>query len=163
MARLTGKNAALYISPDGVATFAWVADLYEWVAEIRLVTFASSIKGDRFDRRTQSHLEGTLTARRFVENVLANLALANLIVGANNVIAAGPSFAFTQGNRIQFAVVGADQGFPAGGNAANFTSVSTLGPKIQGTGYITRAHVGAPRERIEDDFEMILDTLVSMA
>jgi len=159
---LTGKNAALYVSINDGTSFAWVADLYEWVAEIRLVTFAGSIKGDRFDRRVPSHLEGTLTARRFVENVLANLALSNLIVAANNAID-GSTHAFTEGQRLQFAVVGADEGFPAGGNAANFTSASTLGPKIQGTGYVTRAHVGAPRERIEDDFELIMDSLVSVA
>jgi hypothetical protein len=155
MPRLTGKNAALYLSFNDGSSWAWVADLYDWVVEIQLITFAASIKGDRFDRRVPSHLEGRLTARRYVQSTSV---LAASILAANNQL--DGSFAFSEGQRIQWAVVGVDPAFPTAGDASGFSGNANT--KVQGTGYVDRAHLAAPRTQLEDDFEIQIDTLVGL-
>ena len=155
MPRLTGKNAALYISTNNGSTWGWVGDLYEWVLEFRTITFPTSIKGSAFDRRTPSHLEGRLNARRYVQ---ATSVLAASVVGASPSTDAG-THNFVPGIRLQWAVVAVDPGFPTGGNPGTFTTNTTV--KAQGTGYVDRGHIGAPRTQIEDDFELQADTLVT--
>lgn len=152
MPRLTGKNGALYVSITDGASWLWVADLYEWMLDVRTITFPGSIKGDRFDRRVPSHSEGRLTARRYVT---ATSVLAVLAVAANNVIGAGN--VFTTGQRLAWAVVAVDPNFPQGGSPSTFDNNPAV--KAQGTGYVERGHLGAPRTQIEDDLEVILDTL----
>lgn len=157
MARQTGKNGALYICANtgSPASFAWVGDLYDWVVEVRTITFPVSIKGDTFDRREASHGEGRLTARRFVQTISVLAPLAALAIPTLDV----STKAFTLGYRVNWAVMGVDSGFPTGGDPANFdTSLFSA----QGAGYVDRGHMGAPRDRLEDDFEMIIDRLVSM-
>jgi hypothetical protein len=168
MARLSGKNAALYVClPATPTTFVWIADLYDWVVEVRTITLAARIKGDRWDRRVPSHGEGKLTARRYVNDIsptditgvgVGAAVLAPLAVNAIPTIAAS-TFAFTSGYRVQWAVMGVDSGFPAGGNPANFNAALF---SAQGTGYVDQGHQGAPRVQLEDDFAMIIDTLVGI-
>lgn len=153
MARLTGKNGALYISANNGSTWSWVGDLYEWRLDLRTITFAVSIKGSATDRRQPSHLEGRLTARRYVQSTGA---LAPNVVGASPTTDAG-THNFVPGVRLQWAVVAVDPGFPSGGNPNTFSTNANV--KAQGTGYVDQGHFGAPRTQVEDDFELIVDTL----
>jgi hypothetical protein len=166
MARQTGKNAALFVCyPLTATTFVWVADLYDWVLEVRAITLPCRIKGDNWDRREPSHGEGKLTARRYVNDVASitgvgagAAALAPLAFNAIPSIAA-TTFAFTLGYRVNWAILGFDSGFPVGGNPTHFDSNLF---SAQGTGYVEQGHQGAPRAQLEDDFSLIVDTLMSM-
>jgi hypothetical protein len=79
-----------------------------------------------------------LTAKRYVE-LGGHFALGDLI---------------TAGARLDWAVVSLDAVPPDPSAFSGNTS-----GKAQGTGYITRATMGAPRGMVTDDFEMTLDTL----
>ncbi len=156
MPRFTGKNAALYLSTDGGSTWAWIPDVYEIVLETPLVIFTARIKGDVIARRVPSHLgEATLAVRRFVTG-LSQLAARAIL--ANNSF--NGSLVFAEGQRLSWAIVGADPAFPTAGDPAGFTGNANI--KAQGTGYVERGRYGFPRDRIEDDFTIAVDTIQSM-
>lgn len=157
MARLSGKDAALYLSANAGSTWAWVPDLYDITLDVPQITYAARIKGDRIVRRVPSHLgECKLSARRWVT---ATSALAALTFTYLNSID-GSTHAFTEGVRVEWAIVGVDPNFPTGGDPAGFSSNSNI--KAQGTGYLQSGHIGFPREHIEDDCVIAVDTLLSL-
>lgn len=135
--RLVGKRASLLINSSG---WNYVADLYDWNLEVETVTFEASIKGEVAERHVPSHIRGRLTARRYVQSVAAL---------ANNVITAA-----VNGTRLDWAIVGVDTIPPT---PANFSGNAAI--KAQGTGYVTRGTIAAPRGAITDDWEMTLDTV----
>lgn len=141
MARITGKNGALYVFNGS----AWVLvlDNYEWEAEVETVTVDGSVKGDVFERQMPTHGRGRVRCRRYVEPG-ATLALANNVLNA-----------ISNGTRIDFALVSIDQG------VSNFSSNPNV--RVQSAGYVTRGTVRSPqRSGFEDDWEITMDVLPNL-
>jgi len=136
MARIVGKDAALYLNISG--TWNFVADLFDWSFDYESVTFDASIKGDLSERPVVSHGRGRLSAKRYVEAVAA-FSLADLV---------------TTAARYDWAVVSVDTVPPA---PSGFSTNANA--KIQGTGYVVRAQAHAPQSLVEDSFELLLDTV----
>lgn len=136
MARLTGKDCSLYFSTG--SAFARVADLYEWELNYEDVLLDVSIKGDVVERNMPSHFRGRLTAKRWVQDTASSLVLS--VLAASN-------------SRVEFAVMGKDS--LADTTAADFTTAPV---RLQATGYIARGQTMVPREGIQDNFEIALDT-----
>ncbi len=142
MARLTGKDAALYLYVSSSWTYA--ADIYDWTADTDLALLECRIKGDGAMRHMASHTSGRLSAKRYAE-VSGTLALGELL---------------TPGTRLDFAVVIRDPALFAQSGAPDPTTFSgNASGKIQGTGYVTKSHVNAPRGLATDEFELTYDTV----
>jgi hypothetical protein len=139
--RIVGKRAALYVYSG---SWNYVADIFDWSVECETVTLDASIKGDVAERMIPSHTRGRLTARRYVQ---AGLALANNVVNAA-----------VSGTRLDWAVVSVDTIPPT---VSGFTGNAFA--KIQGTGYVTRGTVDAPRGPVVDGWEVSFDTVPVMA
>ena len=139
--RLVGKRASLLIYSG---SWSFVADLYDWTLEAETVVYDAAIKGDLWERQIPSHGRGRLTARRYVQTTLAL---------ANNVLNAAVS-----GTRLDWALVVLDTIPPTPAYFSGNTNA-----KMQGTGYVTRGTVAAPRGAVQDDWEMQLDTLPVMS
>jgi hypothetical protein len=132
MARITGKNGALYLFLSG--SWTAVGDLYDWDLNYEMVTLDGSIKGDGAERLAVSHGQGRLSAKRFVQGALT-FVFADLI---------------TAGARLDWALVTIDTG------VANFSTNPNA--KIQGTGYLVRSQTRDPRGMAEDNMEIQCDT-----
>src|SRR5438046_2238673 len=139
--RIVGKRAALYVFSG---SWGYVADLHDWTVEAETVTHDVSIKGDVAERMIPSHTRGRLTAKRYVQ---AGLALANNVINAA-----------VNGTRLDWAVVSVDTIPPT---VTGFTGNAFA--KIQGTGYVTRGTVNAPRGPVVDEWELTFDTVPTMA
>jgi hypothetical protein len=64
MARLTGKNGAVYVKI--VSTFTKVADIFDWEFHNNTTVYDISIKGDTIERWIPSHNSGVrFTAKRY--------------------------------------------------------------------------------------------------
>jgi hypothetical protein len=136
MARLSGKDISLYFWNG--SSFARVADLYEWELNYEDVLLDVSIKGDTTERLEPSHFRGTLTAKRWVEDI------------GTGALVFGPLAA--NAARVEFALLGIDPLSDTTASAFTTTSV-----RVQGTGYVTRGRTMAQRENIQDDFELRVD------
>jgi hypothetical protein len=135
--RIVGKRAALYVFSG---SWNFVADLFDWSVEVETTTADASIKGDVAARMIPINTHGRLTAKRYVQSTLAL---------ANNVVNAAVS-----GTRLDWAVVSVDTIPPT---VSGFTGNAFA--KIQGTGYVTRGTVSAPRGPVVDEWEVQLDTV----
>jgi hypothetical protein len=138
--RIVGKRAALYVFSG---SWNYVADIFDWTLEVETVVENASIKGDIAERQSPSHTRGRLTARRYVQGTLAL---------ANNVVNAA-----VNGTRLDWAVVTVDTIPPT---TSGFTTNSFA--KAQGTGYVTRGTLSAPRGMVIDEWEMTLDTVPAL-
>jgi len=136
MARITGKDCSLYFYTGA----AWVraADLYEWELNYEDVLLDVSIKGDLVERMMPSHFRGRLSAKRWTEDVSGSLVFT--LLAATN-------------GRVEFAVLGIDT--LADTDASSF---STSPVRVQATGYVTRGQAMVPREGVQDNLEIVLDT-----
>ncbi len=142
MARLTGKDAALYLYVSSSWTYA--ADLYDWTCDTDETLLECRMKGDLAMRYMPSHTSGRLSAKRYVE------------VGGTTFLGA----LLTPQVRLDFAVVIRDPALFAQSGAPDPTSFSgNASGKIQGTGYVTKSHVNAPRGLSTDEFELTFDTV----
>jgi len=136
MPRIVGKQGSLLLFLLGA--WNYVADIYDWQLAYEMVTLDASIKGDSAQRLEISHGQGRLTAKRYVQ-VGGAFALGDTI---------------TAGVRLDWAVVTVDTVPPT---PTGFSG--NISAKAQGTGYVVRATMGAPRGMVQDDFELQLDTL----
>jgi hypothetical protein len=70
MARLTGKNGAVYL--DVVGTMTKIADIFDWEFHQNTTVYDVSIKGDPIERFVPSHSSGVrFTAKRYNQGLQA--------------------------------------------------------------------------------------------
>jgi hypothetical protein len=129
--RKTGKLGALYLDTSGTgASFAKVADVYEWSYEETLNTFNCTIKGESFSRFRPGQNSARITVSRYVPTIAL---LAPLCDGT-----------IATGSPVQFSLWAID-------NNSSFTNVS-------GQGYVTRGTIRNPHnEKVQDEIEITVD------
>jgi hypothetical protein len=128
MARKTGKYGSLYLGPDS-AHLTKVGDIYDWVWEANTEMLPCAIKMDTFERVAASHGRAKFTAKRRLNT---SAILAQNVFDSASI---GEYLAF------RLDLIDAD---------------NTL-TQISGFGSVSQGGLTAPRDAVDDSFEMTVD------
>lgn len=150
--RITGKLAALFLSPDSSAspsdfsTAVKVADIIDWTLESTAETFECAVKNESYDRFESGGANARLTAQRYLLVGTTDALNARTLSAVRVTTTAGRRIAWqlspistvTEGQSI-------GTGSPSGARYAF------------GFGWVVRGSLTAPRGMMVDSFEIQID------